>query len=176
MSADRLANLLGASAIVVGDALRHAADGALCDRPAIRGLGVPAALVTLSNYPGEPVDALRAALGLSHSATVRLVDRLTAEGLVTRRTSPADRRVVLVDLTPAGRALAARVLSARQTALTTLLEPLDADSRGDLSAALELLLGSATHDRPASRRICRLCDERSCVQGPGCPVDQAVAK
>ncbi len=42
-------------------------------------------------------------------ATTRLIDRLQAKGLVERSRSSADRRVVMLELTAAGAALAARV-------------------------------------------------------------------
>ena len=44
-------------------------------------------------------------VGLSRSATTRLIDRLEREGLVERTTCPADRRGSFVSLTAAGEAM-----------------------------------------------------------------------
>ncbi len=43
---------------------------------------------------------------LTHHAGVQMIDRLAAAGLAARRPSARDRRVVLLQLTPAGEALA----------------------------------------------------------------------
>src|SRR5918996_2229091 len=97
----RGANLLGAVSLAVTDRVRAAAE-----RGAAQGGSAPAALVSLAGYlDGAPIDALRGPLGLTHSATVRVVDRLAGAGLVRRRQG-ADRRTVAVVITPAGRAAA----------------------------------------------------------------------
>lgn len=66
---DRLANLIGAFALAITDRARDAVRSA-----ADAGDSVAAALVHLSHAPPGGIDTLRRALGLSHSATVRLVD------------------------------------------------------------------------------------------------------
>ena len=49
----------------------------------------PAALVSLAGYlDGGPIDSLRTPLGLTHSAAVRVVDRLADAGLVRREEAP----------------------------------------------------------------------------------------
>src|ERR671915_1421545 len=99
--AGREANLLGAVSLAVSDRVRAAAE-----RGAAQGGSAPAALVSLAGYlDGSPIDTVRSPLRLSHSATVRLVDRLVEGGLARRREGP-DRRSVAVELTPAGRAAA----------------------------------------------------------------------
>ncbi|MGH2804762.1 MAG: hypothetical protein ACRDL4_17210, partial [Thermoleophilaceae bacterium] len=93
----RHANLLGAVALAVGDRLRAAAESGSGE-----GGSAPAALVSLAGYlDGGPIDSLRDPLGLTHSATVRVVDRLVAGGLARRRPG-SDRRTVSVALTAAG--------------------------------------------------------------------------
>nr|WP_236721091.1 MarR family transcriptional regulator [Paraburkholderia phytofirmans] len=47
--------------------------------------------------------------GIDQSAVTRLIDRLKAHGLVHRVRSATDRRIVQIELTEHGRALAARV-------------------------------------------------------------------
>src|SRR4051794_4492259 len=102
-------NVVGAMVVAVGDRLRDATEEAA-------GLGgaLPAALVCLHEFAGGgPIDALAATLRVTHSRAVRVVDRLVAEGLARRTAGERDRRVVLVELTPAGRRAAARVMAAR---------------------------------------------------------------
>jgi DNA-binding MarR family transcriptional regulator len=62
-----------------------------------------------------PMNEISRLLGFSTAGTTKLIDRLCATGLVERRTSPADRRVILAELTAAGgraATLAARILAA----------------------------------------------------------------
>ncbi len=51
---------------------------------------------------GPTIGDIAEALILKHHSAVGLVDRAAASGLVTRRTDPADHRVVRVRLTPKG--------------------------------------------------------------------------
>ena len=53
-----------------------------------------------------------------------VVDRLAEEGLARRRSAPDDRRAVLVELTPAGRRLAGRVMAARAAVIRAALRGL----------------------------------------------------
>lgn len=62
-------------------------------------------LIRLARTPGESLTAgeLARAVALSSGGGTRLVDRLEAAGLVVRGADTADRRVVRVGLTAAGR-------------------------------------------------------------------------
>jgi MarR family transcriptional regulator, negative regulator of the multidrug operon emrRAB len=85
---------------------------AMASSVAGHGASGPAALVALDGEAGGgSIDALRRILGITHSGTVRLVDRLAGAGLVERRVG-ADARAVALHLTPQGRRLARRVLAA----------------------------------------------------------------
>src|SRR4051794_3585588 len=65
--------------------------------------------VTLLGWRGEATsEALQEALDLSQPACVRVVDRLAAAGLVTRRRTPGDRRLRIA-LTAKGQRAAARL-------------------------------------------------------------------
>jgi DNA-binding MarR family transcriptional regulator len=166
--ASRQANLLGAVAVAVVDRL-HAAraddDG--------RGLTATAALNHLRLRPGQNIDFLARVLHVSHPATVRLVDRLEAEGLVERRPGDEDARSRALVLTPAGRRAALAAARKRLEILGQMLTPLAAAERRQLEPALEKLLGALTSDRWDARHICRMCDIPTC-QMPACPVDQAI--
>jgi len=83
-------------------------------------------------------------LGVSLSTVSGLVDRVVDHGLATRREDPADRRQVVVGLTPAGATFIDRFreLNARQ--MRDLLHDLDDTELGHLRSALTALTRSAT--------------------------------
>lgn len=165
----RGANLLGAVSLAVADRVRSAAE-----RGAAQGGSAPAALVSLAGYlDGSPIDAVRGPLGLTHSATVRVVDRLVSAGLAQRREGP-DRRSVAVELTPTGRSAAASAGRARAEALEEALAALDPAERAQLARLHAKVLGTLTDGRAAAGHICRLCDSHACGHEEGrCPVTQA---
>ena len=55
-----------------------------------------------------PMNEISRLLNFSTAGTTKLIDRLCTMSLVERRTSPADRRVILAELTPAGEQAAAQ--------------------------------------------------------------------
>jgi MarR family transcriptional regulator, negative regulator of the multidrug operon emrRAB len=171
-SVAREANLLGALAVAVVDRMELAVTRAT-------GLSgsAPAALITLdSPAGGTTLSALCAALALSHSGAVRLVDRLMATGLVERRRG-RDQRSLELALTPAGRRSVRRIHAARESACDSLLASLTADQRASLTDGQVVLLGRL-EERPADTGwICRLCDRRSCRHSSGgCPVESGTLR
>jgi DNA-binding MarR family transcriptional regulator len=99
---------------------------------------------------GEPFaltagDLMRSAMVTSGAITQRL-DRLEARFLVQRGPHPADGRVVLVTLTPAGRELVDRVLPDHLATEERLLAALSAEERGTLAGLLRALDGSLAGD------------------------------
>jgi DNA-binding MarR family transcriptional regulator len=160
-------NVVGALAVALGDRLRAATEEAA-------GMSgpLPAALAALDQWAGgRTVDTLAGGLLLSHSRTVRVVDRLEEDGLAVRERDPADGRSVLVRLTPAGERAAARVLAARDSVLTAALGDLGARDRRELAAIAEQVLTHVTSGRRAAGAICRLCDSHACGHHDGrCPV------
>jgi MarR family transcriptional repressor of emrRAB len=160
-------NVIGALTVVLGDRLRDATEEA-------SGMGgaLPAALSALHEWAGgRTIETLAGGLRLSHSRTVRVVDRLEADGLARRAPDPADGRGVLVELTPAGRRAGARVLDARAAALEDAV-PLE--DRRALAQIAERALARATTGRRAAGAICRLCDAHACGHDEGlCPVTRA---
>src|SRR5262245_32843316 len=135
----RDANLLGTLSLAVADRVQDAAAAA-----AGQGGSAPGALAALDGYlGGEPIDSLSRALGVTHSAAVRLVDRLGESGLVERRRG-ADGRSVAVVPTDAGRQAARRVLEARAAALEDVLAVLSESERRQLAGLHEKLLAGVT--------------------------------
>ena len=77
-----------------------------------------------------------------------LVDRLTAKGLVERRTCEADRRARYAALTPAGAELVARIFPQHAALLTQIMEGLTVDEQGtaaDLMRSLGLFAAGDVH-------------------------------
>jgi MarR family transcriptional regulator, negative regulator of the multidrug operon emrRAB len=156
----RTANLVGAWSLVVADAVTRTTE-----RETGLGGAVPAALVTIGAYRDQSIEELRAALGLSQPGTVRLVDRLVAEGWVRR--SPGRRpRTVALALTPAGRRMTRRVVAARERAVAELLAPLEAADAAALAGMLERLLHARGHAGRDPERVCRLCERAVCERCP----------
>jgi MarR family transcriptional regulator, negative regulator of the multidrug operon emrRAB len=165
----RVENLAGAFATTVGRAIDGAVAGAT-------GLGATeaAALVALGGYAhGGRQDLLVGALDISQPGAARVVERLAARRMLTRRRGTRDARETRLELTAAGRRAVAGILAAREQVLAAALEPLTAGERGRLEATLEKLLATMTDDRLAACRICRLCDGAACGHPDHCPVTQA---
>lgn len=164
MADDRLANLLGVTALAAADRLRAAVEADLG-----HGGAAPALLVHVHTHPGESIEALRRVLGISQPATVRAVDRLAAEGLLERRPG-ADRRTLALFLTQRGETAARRVLARRAASLRDMLAALDDDEQARLLPLLERLASCLAADLPGALTVCRMCDRRACLQQPGCPL------
>ncbi|HEX6419744.1 MAG TPA: MarR family transcriptional regulator [Acidimicrobiales bacterium] len=69
----------------------------------------------------------------------KVVAKLEAAGLVTRRGDPGDRRAVQVSVTPAGRALLADMRQRKDLWLASRLADLDDDQRARLLAAVDVI-------------------------------------
>ena len=64
-------------------------------------------------------------LGLSTGATTSLIDRLERHGHLERRPNPADRRSVLLHLTPSGAAVAQQISAVWSAAVREVVAPAD---------------------------------------------------
>lgn len=164
MEQDALINRLGALALAIADRI-----GETAETVAGHGGLAAAALVTIG-APVTRIAELQAALGLSQPGTVRLLDRLVADGLVERGRDTSDGRAVVVRLTPWGAARRRALLARRRELLAGLVEGLDAAERAVLARLVDRLLPDLAGDRAGSFRICRLCDEAACG-GDACPLE-----
>jgi DNA-binding MarR family transcriptional regulator len=80
------------------------------------------------------------ALMLSSAGMTSRLDRLERRGLVARTSDPADRRAILVDLTPRGLALVDTVVAANTRGEKQLLAGLSPAEASFLAALLQTLL------------------------------------
>ncbi|WP_405494864.1 MarR family winged helix-turn-helix transcriptional regulator [Nocardia sp. NBC_00511] len=178
-SRQHAANVLGALSLAIADRMNTAVE-------AIAALGpsAPAALAAMHEFlDGTSVTQLSSVLGLTHSGTVRLVDRLVAQGLA-ERVGAQDGRAVSVVLTQDGRSTAEQILRAREQSLASALSALPPDEIDNLAAALDAMLTAVTQSRAEDRAtrttdrpqpwLCRLCDFAACGRSEGnCPVNNA---
>jgi MarR family transcriptional repressor of emrRAB len=162
----RTANLLGALAGEVSNRLER-----LLKHHPNQTDSAAAALNTIALYEGCSNTQLSRTLRLSHPATVRLVDKLEAEGAVERRDAD-DKRAVALYLTRRGRARAKDLLVSRCEALRDIVNPLSIREREQLSRLLEKLLRPLVTIPQDGDYICRLCDSVACPPN-NCPVHQA---
>lgn len=157
---DRTANLLGAIGLAVADRIERAA------RDILSHAGeTPAAVVVIGYGLGPSNDQLRRVLGLSHPGSVRLVDRLVADGLVERRTG-RDKRTIALHLTERGEILREGLLKGRLAAIRPLLEPLTGAEQEALALLLHKMLASMPATDLERCNLCRLCDDRVCSDCP----------
>jgi MarR family transcriptional regulator, negative regulator of the multidrug operon emrRAB len=163
MSKLRTANLLGALACEIAGRLEER-----LKRHPNESDSSAAALNVIGFYEGCSNNALSRALKLSHTTTVRLIDKLAAQGLVERREAE-DRRAVSLHLTRRGRDKAQAVVRDRCIALGEVVEVLSERQRAQFDRLAELLLRSMTTTAEEADHICRLCDDGACPP-ESCPV------
>ncbi|QSB12628.1 MarR family transcriptional regulator [Natronosporangium hydrolyticum] len=77
---------------------------------------------------------------VTSGAVTNRLDRLVAKGYITREVDPANRRSVLVALTPAGRELIDRAVAAHVANERRILAALDHQQQDELAATLRTLL------------------------------------
>jgi DNA-binding MarR family transcriptional regulator len=85
----------------------------------------------------------------------RVVGRLEASGLVVRVPAPTDRRAVIVEITPEGARVHARLRKQRTRLLTEWLADLSAAEVQALVGALPALETLAAHNRRPAARVAR---------------------
>ncbi|WP_307836098.1 MarR family winged helix-turn-helix transcriptional regulator [Phycicoccus sonneratiae] len=95
------------------------------------------------------ITTLAAADDTSQPTMTTQVQRLEAEGFVTRSSDPADARASLVELTPSGTAALAAARRARARTLEPVLTGLDADP-ARVRAAVDLLVELVEATRTAA--------------------------
>lgn len=161
----RLDNTFGAMSLACVDKMERA----FLDHGG-RGPSATAAIVKIGTEPGLSIEQLRRMLALSHSATVRLVDQLAADGLVVRKGAGAgDRRARALTLTPEGEAAFAQSLAARRAVLARATQVLSPDEKRLLGSLIGKILPALVDPGDDSEVVCRICDEGVCVPAC-CPV------
>lgn len=109
---------------VLGQALQALAAGSVRRRNRTLSLTASATLVTLERTGPRRITDLAVNEEVSQPSMTILVNQLVDVGLAERRRDPADARVVLVAITPAGRKYLRAMRRAGAAALTSLIEKL----------------------------------------------------
>lgn len=157
---DRTANLLGVVGLAVADRIERSAKDILN-----RAGETPAAVVVIGYNLGPSNEQLRRILGLSHPGSVRLIDRLVADGLVERRAG-ADRRAIALYLTNRGHALREQLLKGRLATINALLASLTDSEQSQLASLLHKMLSSIDTTDLERCNLCRFCDDSVCTDCP----------
>lgn len=93
-------------------------------------------LVVLADHGETKLVTLAESLAVNPSTAMRMVDRLAATGLVSRRVNPASRREVALRLTPAGQQIVDDVTAHRRREIAAVVGGMSAHQRTGLVSAL----------------------------------------
>ena len=96
-------------------------------------------LAFLYHYSGSSLSEAAGHVGLTLSSMSRMIDGLVGRSLITRATSPDDRRTVRLKLTPGGKLILRAAERAAQSRLADLLEPLPENKRIAVARAMRTL-------------------------------------
>lgn len=102
---------------------------------------------------GLSASDIKAALGLDAAYLARILKRLVASGLVTRRRDPGDGRRQVLTLTAKGGEALAQLQQAANQHMSRVIDGISADEAGKLRAALqtaEQVLGGVSSSREAT--------------------------
>lgn len=101
-------------------------------------------------YRLSPTDLARA-VTLSTAAMTNRLDRLEAKGWIKREDDPADRRGLLIQLTPSGCELIDRALPLRVATDKRSLDSLSKESQGELAKLLRQVLISSANRKQSGK-------------------------
>jgi DNA-binding MarR family transcriptional regulator len=160
MSRSRSLNVIGAFALNLGDAIERNM-AALAQRPRSEVV----ALVAVRQCDSFTVGWLASTLALTHSAAVRVVDRLEADRLI-RRTRSSDARRVALALTKTGESLADQLIACRADTISAAVGPLDDQQLALLAGLIEASFFDAPLTEECAYRVCRLCHLEACDPCP----------
>lgn len=172
-STERLANLLGAVALVV----RGRLDGVLCGASgcSLQGVG---ALQWIERFPGIRPGDLAQALDIGPPSMSALVSRLRKEGLILVTRDRRDQRESALRLSELGARRVRLAAQARAHFLESLIEPLPVVIRPRLLKVCERLLAMLAEGPGGALAACRHCDWSVCRMAPEapCPVELAAMR
>jgi DNA-binding MarR family transcriptional regulator len=97
------------------------------------------ALAYLHRLPGSSLSAVAEHVGLALPSMSTMIEGLVTRKLVTRQTSPADRRCVTLTLTRRGQTMLEAARQEAQARLTEMVAALSAEERAGVVEALRTL-------------------------------------
>jgi len=129
----------------------HALQGAPCsDLSGSQWQG----LLFIQRHQQCSIRQLAEGLDVSHPAAVKLVERLVRKGLIERRESETDRRVVELRLSALGRRCTDHVRDQRARGLERIMSQLASEDADGLRRGLNAFVEAAL-DTPAT--VCKVC-------------------
>jgi DNA-binding MarR family transcriptional regulator len=105
-------------------------------------------LVVLDTHGQMNLNTLSGLLGVTPSTALRMIDRLLAADLVTRRDNPANRREVLLELTEEGRHIVEQVTGKRRAEIARIVTRMPTSRRTELIVALRAFAEAADEPEP----------------------------
>jgi DNA-binding MarR family transcriptional regulator len=107
-------------------------------------------LVMLASRGPQNLTSVAQGLGVHASNATRRCDKLVNVGLIDRSDDPADRRNLILELSPAGRQLIQKMTERRRAAIENVLAKMPAGLRGELITALSAF-AEAAGEPPSSQ-------------------------
>jgi DNA-binding MarR family transcriptional regulator len=107
-------------------------------------------LVVLDGHGEMNLNRLAELLGVTPSTAMRMIDRLLAADLVTRRDNPTNRREVVLGLTEQGSQVVREVISARRAEIARIVKAMPATQRNGLIEALRAFAEAAGEPEPSA--------------------------
>jgi len=161
-------NVLGALALVLNDGIRSATNASM-------GMSgeTAAAVMLIGANPHLTVGLVAKALALTPSGTVRLIDKLAADGLV-EKDHGTDQRTVLLSLTEKGFIKRSEIQFERERVIGQSMRGLSPNEVAVLGPLLDRMLSNMMKSADDDYRFCRMCDEDACE--PRCPVEECRSK
>ncbi len=136
--------VLAGSRVLVGVAAQSLADiEDVVTVPQLRALMIIATRGPLS------LTSLAEEMGIHPSNATRACDRLVASGLLNRGDDPADRRQLLLDLTPSGQEVIDGVVARRRAAIAEILQRMPRTHRRSVGKALAHFAAAGGEPRPS---------------------------
>jgi DNA-binding MarR family transcriptional regulator len=122
-----------------------------------------AALVTIRDRDPLSIGEIAHVVGLTHSAAVRLVDRLEKDWLVRRQRRVG--REVMVEITARGRRRAQQLQENRFAAVAGFLAELDPEEQGELNVLVTKIIRKTGSGGLVVEQFCRMCRRNGCDCG-----------
>lgn len=119
--------VLAAARVLVGVSAQSVAE--LADTVTLPQLRI---LVMVASRSPSSLRDVADELAVHPSNATRAVERLVTAGLLRRRDDPADRRNLLLELSPRGQELVAGIMEHRRTAVDAIVDRMPAAHRDDL--------------------------------------------
>jgi DNA-binding MarR family transcriptional regulator len=118
-------------------------------------------LLMIASGMGTTAAELSREMACDTSSMTRMIDRLEAKGLVTRKRSEDDRRIVFIVITDAGRALADQLPDLIVRVMNVHLRDFTLDEVDLLKSFLRRMLDNAGSSSPELRAVQRTAEESS---------------